>query len=313
MPLDPRLEQVLTMLTDAPKPVGTPAQRREQQLSTHREVAALRGQAPGLHEVRDLTADSPDGSVPIRVYRPDGGVLPAYVYIHGGGWWGGTLDLFDAICRRRASATPCVVISVDYRLAPEHPFPTPLNDCWNAVKWVVAHAKELGIDPSRIAIGGESAGANLAAAVALLSRDEPAIRFVAQVLEVPALDLTLTASSGSLSACGTGYGLDESALAECVQFYVQEHDPKDPLVSPLHATLAGLPPAFVTIAEFDPLRDDGIAYAAKLQEAGVPATLSDWPGQVHASMEFAGLVPDVAAAYLEKITGFLRSAFLAGV
>ena len=310
MPIDPRLKQALDAMAAVPKPVGTPAERRQQLHEAMRQLAAaLPADAPGLSDVRDVVVPSLDGGVRVRVYRPMPGLLPGYVYFHGGGWWAGDIDLVDQIARTRAVETGCVVVSVDYRLAPEHPFPAPLDDCWSAVRWVVSNAEELGVDPRRVVVGGGSAGGNLAAAVCLLAREDPDVQIAAQVLEVPAVDLTLTTGAESLRLYGKGYGLDEPDIVECVQFYVGDHDPKDPLVSPIYADLHELPPALVTTAECDPLRDDGEAYAEKLREAGVPATLRRWDGHVHGSMELASVVPEAARAYVAEIDAFLREIF----
>jgi acetyl esterase len=310
MPLDPRIQTALAALPPRPDPTGTPAERRaEAEARSAQLEGVLSSGARPLPDERDIVVPTVTGGVPVRVYRPVEGVLPAFVFIHGGGWWMGGLRESDSLCRRRAVAAECVVVSVDYRLAPEHPFPAAVDDSWAATQWVFEHADELGIDPGRIAIGGGSAGGNIAAAVTLLARDHPALTLVAQLLEIPATDLTLTASAGSAREFAEGYGLTKADLYECVDFYLGDHDPKDPLASPLFADLHGLPPALVMTAEYDPTRDDGEAYAAKLADAGVPVTLHRWDGQVHGSTETDVLVPDVAAAYRAEIAAFLRAAF----
>ncbi|MDQ1696269.1 MAG: acetyl esterase [Frankiaceae bacterium] len=310
MALDPRVAQALAALPDRPDPTGTPAERREAARARAAEMEGLLSRPrPALHEERDVNVVTDDADVLVRIYRPRPGRLPALIFIHGGGWWMGSVNESDASCRRRAEAADCVVLSVDYRLAPEHPFPAAVNDCWAATHWVFAHADELGIDVERIAIGGGSAGGNLAAAMTLLARDEPKVTFVAQVLEIPATDLTLTASQGSAEEFAEGYGLTKADLYECADFYLGDHDAKDPLASPLLADLHSLPPALVMTSECDPVRDDGEAYAAKLAEAAVPVTLHRWDGQVHGSTEIDVLVPDVAEAYLREVAEFLRHAF----
>jgi acetyl esterase len=310
MPLDPRVAAALAALPARPDPTGTPAERRA---AAHARAAEMEGALsrprPPLHEERDVNVATDAGEVLVRIYRPRPGRLPALVFIHGGGWWMGSVAESDSTCRRRAEAADCVVLSVDYRLAPEHPFPAAVDDCWAASKWVFEHADELDIDVRRIAIGGGSAGGNLAAATTLLARDDPKVAFVAQVLEIPATDLTLTASQESAEEFAEGYGLTKADLYECAEFYLGDHDPKDPLASPLLADLHSLPPALVMTSECDPVRDDGEAYAAKLAEASVPVTLHRWDGQVHGSTEIDVLVPDVAAAYLDEVAEFLRSAF----
>jgi acetyl esterase len=201
------------------------------------------------------------------------------------------------------------VLFPEYRLAPEHPFPAAVDDCWAAAQWVFDNAATLDIDPTRVAIGGGSAGGNIAAAVTLLARDNPATHFVGQVLEVPATDLTLTTGQASIEEFGEGYSLSKADLHECLDFYLGGADAKDPLASPLLADLRDLPPALVTTAECDVVRDDGAAYAAKLADAGVPVSYHCWDGQVHGSMEIDVLLPDVAAAYLAELTDFLRGVF----
>jgi acetyl esterase/lipase len=307
MPLHPKIQAVLAAFPPDQAPTGTPAERRAEMTAGREETGAtMYGLAAPVAEEHDMLVPSDAGGVPIRVYRPGPGTLPAYVFVHGGGWWLGTLDESDGTCRRRAADADCVVISVDYRLAPEHPFPAAVDDAWAAVRWVVAHAGELDIDPSRVAIGGMSAGGNIAAAVTLLAREDPVVRFATQILEVPVLDLTLATCVASADEFATGYGFTRTDLVECVEFYLGGQDPNDVLASPLLADLHDLPAALITTAEYDPIRDDGEAYAAKLAEAGVPATLRRWDGQVHGTMEADVVVPEVAAEYRALIADFLR-------
>lgn len=252
-----------------------------------------------LWRVFDQSADGPGGTVPVRVYRPgpERG-RPLLVYLHGGGWVMGDLQMHDGTCRSLARDAGCVVVSVDYRLAPEHPHPAALDDACAALAWARAHATELGADCGRIAIGGSSAGGNLAAAVALRERDRTlggsaaVAPLAAQVLLYPLLDSTL--SSGSVARYGAGHLLDRGQL----RFYWDAYAPDlgtraDPLVSPAHApSLAGLPPALVVTAECDPLRDEGEQYAARLRAAGVRVDLRRALGQIHG---FLALLPDEPA------------------
>ncbi|MEY2476362.1 MAG: acetyl esterase [Actinomycetota bacterium] len=310
MPLDPRIEAALALLpTEVDRSRSAADRRAEARARGEAGAGLLSAIVPPLAEERDELVPTAAGGVPVRIYRPSEGLLPALVYIHGGGWWLGTLDETNGLCRRRAVAAECVVVSVDYRLAPEYPFPAAVEDCWAATRWVFEHADRLSIDPSRVAIGGGSAGGNLAAAMTLLAREDPDVSLVAQLLEVPATDLTLTAGRGSIDEFASGYFLTRDDLMECVEFYLGDHDPTDQLASPLLADLHDLPRALVTTAEFDPVRDDGEAYAAKLAAAGVPVTLERGAGLVHGAAELDGLLPDVAAAYRELVTTFLRSAF----
>jgi acetyl esterase len=313
MPVHPRIAAVLAMFPPRTEPVGTPAERRAAMNAGWEETGSVfySAEAP-LPDERDVKVPSAAGDVAIRVYRSAPGTLPAYVFVHGGGWWLGSLDETNSFCRRRAADAGCVVISVDYRLAPEHRFPAAVHDVWTAVQWVFANTEYLGIDPARVVIGGASAGGNLAAAMTLLARDDPGVNFVGQILEAPVLDLTLTTSAASAEAFADGYGFTKADLIECVEFYLGDQDPKDVLASPLLADLQDLPPALVTTAEYDPIRDDGEAYAAKLAAAGVPVTSRRWEGQVHGSMEADVASPETAAEYRAFIRGFLRSRFSAG-
>jgi acetyl esterase len=235
------------------------------------------------------------GKITLRAYRPDvEGAVPCYLYLHGGGWWLGTLDQSDSTCRGIATDVGCVVVSVDYRLAPEHKFPTAVEDSYAALLWVVEHADDLGIDTSRLAVGGGSAGGNLAAVVSLLARDRGGPELVLQVLEVAALDF----SRGKEQYYDLYLGGEEHATS--------------PLASPLLAPdLSGLPPAVVTSAEYDPLRTEDAEYAERLRQAGVDVEERCWEGQFHGSMQLAKLIPDEAREYHTQIVAALRRAFAA--
>jgi acetyl esterase len=232
----------------------------------------------------------PEGAPEVRVrrYRPADpvGPLPALVYFHGGGFVVGSLDLYHADCRRIAAEVGTVVVSVDYRLAPEHPFPAPLEDCYAALVWVAEHADELGVDPDRIGVGGESAGGGLAAGVALLARDRGGPRLRLQLLGIPELDDRM--DSGSMRALGADSPITTLANGEISwDSYlgpgVRGTDQVSPYAAPARATdLAGLPPALVTAYELDALRDEDIAYAQRLLSAGVPTELRVYSGAFHA-------------------------------
>jgi acetyl esterase len=230
------------------------------------------------------------GTIRVRVTRPEvfTGPAPTLFFIHGGGWFQGNLDTAEVECGPVASAVPCMVVSVDYRLAPEHPFPTGLDDCIAAYQWTLANADDLGVDRALIAIGGTSAGANLSAAVCLAARDRGLPLPIAQLLDVPCLDLTL--ASPSMDEMGEGAGLTKANVEEYVSWYAHGlagsggTDPTDPLMSPLRAAdLSGLPPAVITVAEHDPVRDDGERYLARLHEAGVPASAVRVLAHIHGS------------------------------
>jgi acetyl esterase len=226
--------------------------------------------------------------------------------MHGGGWQHGSIDelVVDAACRERAVGAGCVVGSVDYRLAPEHPFPTALHDCYAALTWLVQRSARLGLRPELVSVGGASAGGNLAAALALLCRDRGGPPLAFQLLEVPALDLDL--ASLSPAAFEVAVDLSEPALSEAASVYAAGTPRDDPLLSPLRATsLADLPPAHVMTAELDPLREQGEAYAARLCAAGVAATCTRHPGALHGS-GFLTRDWSVARSWRDEVLAVLR-------
>ena len=246
------------------------------------------------------------GDIAIRVYRPAAGRLPALVYFHGGGWWLGDLDSDDALCRKTAAACGMVVVSVDYRLAPEHQWPGPNEDCYSAVRWVADNADRLGVDGTDIAVGGQSAGGNLAAAVAMMCRDRGGPALSAQWLNVPATDLTLRPTE-SFERYGNGFGLDASDIAKCVEFFIGDGDPTHPYASPLLAEdLTGLAPALVTTAQCDPLCDMGERYAARLESAGVPVRPYRSAGHLHGTQALSALTP-TADEFMAEIAGGLAA------
>jgi acetyl esterase len=231
----------------------------------------------------------PGGTLRLHVYTPSAPrTRGAFFHIHGGGFTLGSIDdLFTvAKCAHICAQVGCTVTTVDYRLAPEFPYPTAAEDCYAALRWVVEHARMLGIDQSRIVIGGESAGGNLAAAVALMTRDREGPPLAFQLLEVPVVDMSPDSKAyRSLGDFGRGYGLDATAIEAFETAYLSdERDRRDAYASPLCAPdLRGLPPAHVLTAEFDPLRDSGEAYARRLYEAGVPTTIHRFLGHTHGS------------------------------
>lgn len=249
------------------------------------------------------------GDIPIRVYTPHAAVGESHgvlVWLHGGGWVIGDLETADPTCRSLARRAGCVVVSVDYRLAPEHPAPAALDDCMSALTWTVENFELLGVDASKVAVGGDSAGGNLAALVCQRVRDEfgPEIDF--QLLVYPATDLTL--AHASIEENAEGYYLTKATMGWFVAHYLGDGDPTDPAVSPLHAAdLAGLPPALVITAEMDPLRDEGEAYAARLKDAGVPTESIRYAGQIHGFMGMASMLDDGKDA-LERAGVALRAA-----
>jgi acetyl esterase len=239
------------------------------------------GIAPELAAVpaSDTTTDT---GIPVRVYGAGGDTAgPLVVYMHGGGWVMGDLELNDVMCRRLTREFGFLIVSVDYRLAPEHPFPVPLEDCYAATVWAHGQAAELGADPQRLVVMGTSAGGNLAAATTLLARDRGAPAISGQVLVYPVLDDTMASQSYQSNA--TGYFLEREQMRWYWQQYTPEPaDRSTALAAPLRAgDLAGLPPAVIITAEFDPLRDEGELYAVRLRQAGVRAEYRRYDGQIH--------------------------------
>ena len=260
--------------------------------------------------VGSLTARAipgPGGPIAIRIYRPKDALRAALVYFHGGGWVVGSLEGADASCRVLANRSRCVVISIDYRLAPETKFPGAVDDAYAATRWVIDNAADLRIDPARVAVGGASAGGNLAAAVALVAREKGGPRIAFQLLTVPVTELSSKAASHREFA--EGYGLTSADMEWYGRHYVRtEADADDPRASVLRADLHDLPPAFVITAECDPLRDDGEAYADRLRELGIAARYKRYPGMFHGFMSFPGVLPEAALAF-EEAGAALREAF----
>ncbi|MBU6281526.1 alpha/beta hydrolase [bacterium] len=311
MPLDPKCRILLDVLSP-------PGARRleESSVAEAREMmdrlAAMRagGAVPSYPgTIRDREIPGPHGPIPVRVYAPEStGPHPLLAYFHGGGWVLGSVSTADVACRALAAATGCVLVSVDYRLAPEHEFPVPLDDCTAAVRWLAEHAAEVDADPTRIAVGGDSAGGNLSAAVALRLRDEGGPRLAHQLLVYPVTDASF--GTRSYRENGEGYFLTRAGMEWFWGHYLPgPEQAANPLASPLRAPdLRGLPPATVITAEFDPLRDEGEAYAERLREAGVPTRLTRYDGVIHG---FFGMVDtlDQADEAIREAAAALRASF----
>ncbi|RKT53374.1 alpha/beta hydrolase [Saccharothrix australiensis] len=249
--------------------------------------------------IEHLFVPGPTADLPARVYYPPGdGPFPAIVFLHGSGFVIGNLDVYDVPLRALAHATGHVVFAVNYQKAPEHPFPVPLDDCYAATRWFVDHARGLGVDPGRVGIAGDSAGGTLAAAVAVKAREEgPALAF--QVLVYPPLDTDFTTESYVDE--GGGYGLSREGMRWSWSHYLAGREPTA-LAAPLRASAHGLPPAFVALAEHDPVRSDGERYAERLAAAGVPVRVRRFAGTIHAFMlmdavldEYSVLLGELAA------------------
>jgi acetyl esterase len=257
----------------------------------------------GHHFVPGPTAD-----LPVRVYRPEtagAGAAPALVYFHGSGFVISNIEIFDSPSRALANRTGCVVVAVNYQKAPEHPFPVPFDDAYAATQWVVDNAEDLGIDPARVGVIGDSAGGTLAAAVCLKARDVGGPAIATQILvHVPT---QFGVETASMRENATGLLLEADDMHWFTGHYLQhEDDRRHPYAAPMVATsLAGLPPALVVTAEYDVLRDDGAAYAERLREDGVPVTYSCYPGMIHA---FYGMTRqlDAASALYDEIAVHVR-------
>ena len=312
MQLDPQAGAVLERIARANLPPHSrlgPAAVRE----LYRETRAKLGASPPeVAHVEALRAAGPSGAIPIRLYRPLGSRaderFPALVYFHGGGWTFGDLDTHDVVCRELGNLARCAVASVDYRLAPEHKFPAAVEDAVAATRWVAHEAEALALDPGRIAVGGDSAGGNLAAVVALAARDEGGPKLAMQVLIYPATDMA--ADTPSHGEFADGYILTRDAILWSRGNYLRSPDDvADWRASPLRARdHSRLPPAYVVTCGFDPLRDEGRAYAERLRAAGVPVTYECFEGMVHGFVTMGGVI---AAAHhaLYRCAQGLRQAF----
>ena len=301
--LDPDAAAVFKAFQDAGRPPyesGTPAEARELYLKGR---VVSNPEPPELKSVQPLAIPSPDGSIPARIYTPmtlrqAAGMAPCLVFFHGGGWVIGDLDSHDVVCRKLADAGQLIVISVDYRLAPEHKFPAAVDDAITATAWIAANARQLGIDASKLSVGGDSAGGNLATVVSLAARDSNGPAISGQVLIYPATDFAMTHPSHREPE--TSILLTHSVIRWFRDHYLNgAADAADWRASPARAaTLAGLPPAYVLTAGADPLRDEGDEYAQRLNDAGVPVTHRSFPGQFHGFITMGKLLQqaNVAAA-----------------
>ena len=315
MPLDPKAQAFLDQWNAATAAADPPPPPLDQM-----PVGDVRGLFNGLSlqwagspepiaKVEDRTIPGPGGDLPLRIYTPEGAApFPILVYFHGGGWVICNLDTHDGICRSLANGGGCVVVSVDYRLAPEHRFPAAPEDCYAATCWMAEHGRAIGGDPARIAVGGDSAGGTLATVVTLMARDRGGPSLAHQLLVYPVTDHGYdTASHREFAA---GYMLNKDLMTYFWSQYLRdEADERSPYVSPLRApNLGGLPSALVITAEYDPLRDEGEAYAARLRDAGVPVTLSRYDGVFH---PFFGMpaVLDQAQSARQEAAAALWAAF----
>jgi acetyl esterase len=314
MLLDPTIRAFLEQAAVALAPVGAPGLTvpEMRQLADsigatlHQEVAEP---GPEVGEIREHVCDVDGGQIRLRSYAPTGsGPFPGHVVLHGGGWWQGSIDdwICDVQARERCAGSDSVVVAVDYRLAPEHSFPTSLHDCRAAWLWVLAHCDELDIDPTRLSLGGVSAGGNLAAALCLLLRDRGEPLPTLQLLEAPAADFSF--DHPSMQEFGREFGVDKERFEPLVRMYLPDPaDEQNPYASPLLAPdLRGLPPAHIMTAEYDALRDGAELFAERLRGAGVPVRLTRHAGQVHTSPVMTGVL-DAARVWRAEVLEALRS------
>lgn len=305
MPLHPVIAGVLANMPAPPPGPLNPAAMR----AGDESHVPPREQRLPVHSVVEQTLPTPAGDVPVRVYRPSAAAThPALVYFHGGAFFLGSLNTHDHIARELANATGCMVVSVGYRLAPEHAFPAGLTDCYAVVQWIARQGGAIGWNGETLAVAGDSSGANFAAAVAGIAQDDGLDRITHQLLFYPSLDLDFdVARYPSLTENAIGYGLETALLRPFNAFYTGSGaDPADPRVSPIkRQTLAGLPPAFIVTAEFDPLRDEGETYARRLTAAGVPTTLRRYDGAGHGFIQYFSALPEFHGVFAET-AAFLK-------
>lgn len=310
MPLDPDTQLVLDMIRTAGRPPFeqlSPDEARQAYMNSRRILQPVPQE---VAEARDTMVPGPLGEIKVRLYRPAGteaaDVLPALIYYHGGGWLLGDLDSHDVVCRRFANAAHCRVVSVDYRMAPEHKYPAAVNDSAAATRWAIENAATLGIDPARVAVGGDSAGGNLAAVMALMARDGTLPPLAFQLLIYPATDMMMT--SVSSQTVREGVPLTSATMKWFIDHYLRDAaDARDWRASPLRAAdLSGTAQALVLTCSYDPLRDEGIAYAQRLEREGVRVVHLHYSDQTHGFMSMgriiraADLAIDQMAAALKK-------------
>ena len=308
MPLDPHAKRFLDMMAAA-GPKTAAADTIEARRNAFARLMALSGPGPALANVIDEAIAGPEAAIPLRVYTPQSATArpPAIIYFHGGGLVAGSLDTHDRLCRVLAEGCDAVVIAVGYRLAPEHKFPAAIADAEVATDWVCAHATALVIDRERIAVAGDSGGGTLAAIVCQTMRGRQSPPIALQLLLCPVLDFA--AESASRRELAEGYLLDRATLDRDLAHYSPGNlDRTDPRVSPLRAAdVAGLPTALIHTAEFDPLRDEGAAYAERLRQAGVPVRYSCHAGMIHHFYGLTSVIPAARRA-LDAICREMRTA-----
>ena len=305
MPLEPVTAAILAQIAES----GAPEYHQLPVIESRALYTEAQSVPPSIEvcSVEDFVVPGPAGDIPVRLYRPNDKPAPLHVHFHGGGWVIGNLVTHDADCREIVAASGCMVLAVDYRLAPEHPFPAASEDCYAVSCWAAANSTQLGGSPGLISIGGDSAGGNLAAVVALMARDRNGPEFAMQLLLYPITEPSM--ASASFRENAEGYLLTKTMMAWFWDHYCPDIEQrKHPLISPLLASdLSGLPPALMITAEFDPLRDEGEAYAARLKEAGVEVEMRRFNGFIHGFFSLAGSIEATREA-VELVGSALRKA-----
>ncbi|WP_153135858.1 alpha/beta hydrolase [Paraburkholderia agricolaris] len=316
MPLNPKIEQVLDMIARAKRPQLHELSPQQARASYEKSAPILEIASAPMFGVEDLSVPTRDGAaIRARLYQPVepswAEPAPALVYFHGGGFTVGSVDTHEALCRMLARDGRCAVLSVDYRLAPEYKFPTAVEDAFDALTWLHAHAAEYGIDAERLAVGGDSAGGTLATVCAVLARDA-GIKLMLQLLIYPGA--TGHQQTDSHARLADGFLLSGETIQWFFDQYVRDKSDRDDWrFAPLDGTrgapdFSGLAPAWIATAEYDPLSDEGDAYAEKLRAAGNQVTLKRYPGMIHEFFKMGGYVPDVAQAHADAAAA-LRVAF----
>jgi acetyl esterase len=293
MPLDPRVKAFLDKAAAIPRPKAweVPPAMARQSFAGMMQITAPKDVAVG--RIDNLTIPGPRGGIRARAYAPvaAAGPLPALVYFHGGGFVAGGLESHDGLCRLFAAEGGFKVIAVDYRLAPEHPYPAAVDDAWAAAVWIEQNASTLGLDAGRIAVGGDSAGGMLAAIVTQMAKEKGGLKPAAQLLMFP--QTQMGGETSSMHEFAVGYFLERRAIEYFNSLYLPANaDTNSPRISPLRGKdLSGLPPAYVMLGGYDPLHDEGLAYAEKLRAAGVKVTIADYPDMVHCFIYLQTVLP----------------------
>ena len=309
MPLHPQLKAYLQAMEEMDIPPLETVDVATARAMYEKGAAQTAGETITLHKVEDISIPGPAGELRARLYRPGPEKqLPVLVYFHGGGFTIGSIESHDCVCRALSKEAHCLVVSVDYRLAPEHKYPAAVEDAWAACCWVVNEAEKLGADPDRVAVGGDSAGGNLAAVVCLMARDAGDLNLACQLLIYPGTDRSCSLPSHETFA--EGYRLTRNLIIWFYEAYFQrDDDVTEWQASPLNArSFADLPPAFILSAGYDPLQDENKSYAYKLEGAGVAVKYSHYPDMIHGFYTMPGIL-DRAREALSESAAALREAF----